>query len=686
MSGTGTWLRRLLAGWLLALGLMSLAAPLAAQPQLTEESPAADSGAAPTTAEAEPEVPLTDATGSEPEYVTTKVRVSPDIGEQREAIIDFINSQWGWEVGETAEFEVVPNPEWYEDLLFSRIKPYSFDRSKARFPSEAMDIAEIMIWSDPKSHHPRFEGLEGNPWPVVPDRPEWGTPVPLPTDLGPADGKDMLARLAAAMAPIARHHALLGMANDTTFSADFCASNIEPDDRRCEQAKDVYAPSAIDGIQTVDYHRPVYIQVRINGDMPEGTDTLNFIAVAPDRSIMPLFTTKPIYAIEQNLDTGERSTYVIGTDDAGPLMFSKMGLYQVVALASAGPIDPQVWTIQPGDALPDDLCQGERMLLLCLAMQGRYDLFGQPSFPAAVETFDVSTNSAIMVAPVGAGLATLSEGRWQAQLFEPRKGPALGTSGSVSPGGTHRLNFEKSHKCGGSYLGDGYILTAAHCVSKRSLSSLQVRLGTLDIAVGGSNFPIVSMVIHKDYGKNPGNADIALLRIKVDSRLDTLLRKKLLAPIPLAPAGERLGTGTNVMITGWGFTGATTGSSLVDSAGNTQRNMRKLGKVAMKVRPERDCLKYTKLKSFRAADIICAKSPVEGRDACFGDSGGPLTRYVGGRRVLVGIVAAGIGCAMKGVPGVYTRVANFRAWIDKAKVAARKPGIFFMDRNGRVVP
>lgn len=55
--------------------------------------------------------------------------------------------------------------------------------------------------------------------------------------------------------------------------------------------------------------------------------------------------------------------------------------------------------------------------------------------------------------------------------------------------------------------------------------------------------------------------------------------------------------------------------------------------------------------------MFCANARY--RDACYGDSGSPLT--VNG--TLEGIVSFGILCALPFFPGVYTRVAGLRDWI-----------------------
>lgn len=49
--------------------------------------------------------------------------------------------------------------------------------------------------------------------------------------------------------------------------------------------------------------------------------------------------------------------------------------------------------------------------------------------------------------------------------------------------------------------------------------------------------------------------------------------------------------------------------------------------------------------------------------ACWSDSGGPLISKSTGN--LIGIVSTGVGCARKGLPGIYTRVSKYAKWIEK---------------------
>ena len=58
------------------------------------------------------------------------------------------------------------------------------------------------------------------------------------------------------------------------------------------------------------------------------------------------------------------------------------------------------------------------------------------------------------------------------------------------------------------------------------------------------------------------------------------------------------------------------------------------------------------------------KGGEEGKDACSGDGGGPLVcPGPDGRMELVGLVSWGVGCGERGLPGVYTNIAQYTNWI-----------------------
>ena len=52
------------------------------------------------------------------------------------------------------------------------------------------------------------------------------------------------------------------------------------------------------------------------------------------------------------------------------------------------------------------------------------------------------------------------------------------------------------------------------------------------------------------------------------------------------------------------------------------------------------------------------------KDACGGDSGGPLICAINGKPILVGVVTRGESCGKEGYPGIYTSVAEYADWID----------------------
>ena len=208
------------------------------------------------------------------------------------------------------------------------------------------------------------------------------------------------------------------------------------------------------------------------------------------------------------------------------------------------------------------------------------------------------------------------------------------------------------------------MLTAAHCVPTpgTGISLDLVRLGAhnlaLDTELTADDYRVRSVIVHPDYddtGLIPLN-DIAILVL--DTPESGVREKPEVSPICLPTPEARLQTGTEVMVAGWGATRE--GGVTAD----------RLQEVRVEVTEAGRCRQvYREALGVELPDtILCAGLEAGGKDACQGDSGGGLLhRGASGAWSQVGVVSAGIGCARRGVPGLYTRLTPYMAWIQRVR-------------------
>lgn len=250
-----------------------------------------------------------------------------------------------------------------------------------------------------------------------------------------------------------------------------------------------------------------------------------------------------------------------------------------------------------------------------------------------------------------------------------------------------RMPWELAHKCGGAWIGGGWIVTAAHCVDNipgfdgregNVLTDRRLRLGTQNLTVDDGLFAIDAVVIHAGYTRARKLDDIALVRVADDPRIARFeAAGRLAAVAPMGPGDRDLDPGEELRVTGWGWMGQRNEGEAVtrlDSARQLQRNPADLQQLTLHHLPDARC--DEEYGAFFGPGALCAGalaadgSIEAGKDSCQGDSGGPLTREEdGGARSLVGVVSGGKGCGA-GKPAVYTRIAYYAQWLADARQAA----------------
>jgi len=221
--------------------------------------------------------------------------------------------------------------------------------------------------------------------------------------------------------------------------------------------------------------------------------------------------------------------------------------------------------------------------------------------------------------------------------------------------------------CTGSLITKQHVLFAEHCVyaiTEEDAKTLWFHLGSSKASVHNQERGVLEIYSHPHYGPISNDHDIAIAKMDAPVEFTDKIKKIDLPPYVhkcsnLSSSSSDLKPGRNVIAVGWGQLSQNEGG--ISSKDLMYVNLQILDHEKCKQKYASCVTKENGKCRFVRDSHICTYT--KNKDACSGDSGGPLIRRNGYRFWQVGVISWGEGCA-KEYPGVYTDVGKHMDFIN----------------------